>query len=97
MTEDPERDRLTGRISRFAKVGAGLGAAGASYGANLLFGGDDTGIRNARLIKEALGRLKGPLMKAAQMFTTVPDLLPPELAKHLLSEVRSPALSNRAT
>lgn len=83
MTEDPERDRLTGRISRFAKVGAGLGAAGASYGANLLFGGDDTGIRNARLIKEALGRLKGPLMKAAQMFTTVPDLLPPELAKEL--------------
>ncbi|NEX93321.1 AarF/UbiB family protein [Caulobacter sp. 17J65-9] len=81
--DDPERDRLTGRVSRFARVGAGLGVAGAGYGANLLFGGDAAGERNARLVKEALGRLKGPLMKAAQMFATVPDLLPPEFAKEL--------------
>ena len=78
---DPERDRLSGRVRRFAQVGAGLGRAGAAYGANRVFGGGDADARNARLIKEALGGLKGPLMKAAQMFATVPDLLPPEFAK----------------
>ena len=81
--DDPERDRLSSRLSRFARVGAGLGAAGVGFGANRLFGGDEVDARNARLIKEALGRLKGPMMKAAQMFATVPDLLPPELAKEL--------------
>ena len=92
MTDDPERNRLTERLGRFARVGAGLGAAGAAYGANRLFGGDEVDARNARLIKEALGRLKGPLMKAAQMFATVPDLLPPELAKEL-SELQTNAPS----
>jgi predicted unusual protein kinase regulating ubiquinone biosynthesis (AarF/ABC1/UbiB family) len=96
LTDDPERDRLTGRLSRFARVGAGLGAAGAAYGANRLFGGDEVDARNARLIKEALGRLKGPLMKAAQMFATVPDLLPPELAKEL-SELQTNAPSMGAS
>lgn len=83
MTRDPERDRLSGRIGRFARVGAGLTAAGAGYGANLLFAGGKAEERNAVLIREALGRLKGPLMKAAQMVATVPDLLPPEFAKQL--------------
>jgi predicted unusual protein kinase regulating ubiquinone biosynthesis (AarF/ABC1/UbiB family) len=83
MARDPERDRLSGRISRFARVGAGLGAAGAGLGANFLFAGDAAEARNAKLLKEALGRLKGPLMKAAQMVATIPDLVPPEFAKEL--------------
>jgi len=87
---DPERNRLTGRVQRFAKVGAGLAGAGAAYGANRLFGGDETEVRNARALKAALGQLKGPLMKAAQMFATVPDLLPPELAAEL-SELQTNA------
>ncbi len=81
--DDPERNRLSGRVGRFARVGAGLTAAGAGFGANLLFGGDASTERNARLLKDALGKLKGPLMKAAQMVATVPDLLPPEFAKEL--------------
>ena len=80
---DPERDRLSGRVRRFAQVGAGLAGAGAAYGANRLFGGDEADARNARALKAALGGLKGPLMKAAQMFATVPDLLPPEYAAEL--------------
>jgi predicted unusual protein kinase regulating ubiquinone biosynthesis (AarF/ABC1/UbiB family) len=80
---DPERDRLAGRLSRSARVGAGLAGAGLTYGVNSLFGGDEADIRNARALKAALGGLKGPLMKAAQMFATVPDLLPPELATEL--------------
>ena len=87
---DPERDRLLGRVGRFAQVGAGLGRAGAAYGLSRLQGGDDENTRNARLIKDALGGLKGPLMKAAQMFATVPDLLPPEFAKEF-AELQSNA------
>jgi len=77
---DPERDRLSGRVRRLAQVGVGLAGAGAAYGANRLFAGGDADARNAKALKEALGGLKGPLMKAAQMFATVPDLLPPEFA-----------------
>ena len=77
---DPERNRLSGRVRRFGQVGARLAGAGAAYGANRLFGGDEADVRNAKALKAALGGLKGPLMKAAQMFATVPDLLPPELA-----------------
>src|SRR5579864_6413544 len=83
MAFDPERDRLSGRVARFARVGAGVTGAAAAIGANALLGGGDLDARNARVIKEALGRLKGPLMKVAQMATTVPDLLPPELAQEL--------------
>src|ERR1700721_745856 len=83
MPLDPERDRLSGRVARFAKVGAGLSGAAATMGANALFGGGDLEARNARAVKAALGQLKGPLMKIAQMATTVPDLLPPEFAQEL--------------
>lgn len=93
MTQDPERDRLSGRISRFAKVGAGLSGAAVSYGANRVFAGDDANARNAKALKAALGGLKGPLMKAAQMFATVPDLLPPEFAKEFAElQTNAPAM-----
>lgn len=80
---DPERNRLAGRAVRFVQVGAGLSGAAATFGANALFGQGDADARNARALKEALGKLKGPLMKVAQMVATVPDLLPPEFAEEL--------------
>ena len=73
-----------------AKVGAGLSGAAASFGANALFAPGDAEARNARALREALGRLKGPLMKVAQMIATVPDLLPPEFAAEL-AELQSNA------
>ncbi|HUZ13295.1 MAG TPA: AarF/ABC1/UbiB kinase family protein [Caulobacteraceae bacterium] len=82
MVRDPERDRLSGRVARFARVGAGLSGAAAAIGSNMLFGGD-AAAGNARALRQALGQLKGPLMKVAQMAATVPDLLPPEAAAEL--------------
>nr|MDQ2861060.1 AarF/UbiB family protein [Pseudomonadota bacterium] len=91
--KDLERDRLSGRVARFAKVGAGLSGAVASFGANALFGAGDAEARNARALREALGRLKGPLMKVAQMFATVPDLLPPEFTAELTElQTNAPAM-----
>ncbi|HEY1750951.1 MAG TPA: AarF/ABC1/UbiB kinase family protein [Caulobacteraceae bacterium] len=85
MPSDPERDRFSGRVARFARVGAGLSGAAAAMGANALIGGGDIDARNARAVRAALGQLKGPLMKIAQMATTIPDLLPPEFAQELAS------------
>ncbi len=93
MVNDPERDRLSGRVARFAKVGAGLSGAAATFGANALFAKGDVTARNAKALKETLGQLKGPLMKVAQMMATVPDLLPPEFAAQLTElQTNAPAM-----
>ena len=80
MTNDPERDRLGGRMARMAKVGAGLSGAAATIGVNALRTGGGGEQRNAAALKHALGQIKGPLMKVAQIMATIPDLLPPEFA-----------------
>ncbi len=90
---DPERNRLSERLARAAKVGVGLAGAGAALGANRMLATDDAQARNARALKQALGGLKGPLMKAAQMVATVPDLLPPEFAAELAElQTNAPAM-----
>jgi predicted unusual protein kinase regulating ubiquinone biosynthesis (AarF/ABC1/UbiB family) len=90
---DPERNRFTSRIGRAARVGANMAGAGAAFGANKLLGGDEQTARNAKVLRAALGGLKGPLMKAAQMFATVPDLLPPEFAAELAElQTNAPAM-----
>jgi len=93
MDRDPERDRLSGRVARFARVGAGLSGAAAAIGANSLFSGGNLDARNARALKEALGRLKGPLMKVAQIMATIPDLLPAEFASEFAElQTNAPAM-----
>lgn len=90
---DPERNRLSERLARAAKVGVGLAGAGAALSANRVLAADDAQARNARALKQALGGLKGPLMKAAQMVATVPDLLPPEFAAELAElQTNAPAM-----
>jgi predicted unusual protein kinase regulating ubiquinone biosynthesis (AarF/ABC1/UbiB family) len=93
MDKDPERDRLSGRVARFARVGAGLSGAAAAIGANSLFSGGNLDARNARALKDALGRLKGPLMKVAQIMATIPDLLPAEFAAEFAElQTNAPAM-----
>ena len=82
-TSDPERNRFAGRLARTARVGANLSGAGMSFAANSLFGGDEGDERIARALARALGESKGPLMKVAQMMSTIPDFLPQEYADEL--------------
>ena len=90
---DPERNRLSGRIARTARVGANLSGAGLSFAANSLFGGSQGDERIARALAEALGRSKGPLMKVAQMLSTIPDFLPAEYAEELSKlQAHAPAM-----
>ncbi len=80
FSDDPERNRLSARLARTARVGANLSGAGLSLAANRVMGGDEADQRMARALAAALGRSKGPLMKVAQMVSTIPDFLPPEYA-----------------
>ena len=78
---DPERNRLSARLGRTVKVGTNLSGAGLSFAANSLFGGEKGDERIAKALAAALGKSKGPLMKVAQMVSTIPDLLPQEYAE----------------
>jgi len=80
---DREQNRLSGRLSRYARVGTNVGGVAARVAGARLLGRDLTDVRNATDLTAALGGLKGPLMKLAQMLATVPDLLPPEFAAEL--------------
>ncbi|MEM8662682.1 MAG: AarF/ABC1/UbiB kinase family protein, partial [Pseudomonadota bacterium] len=83
MAMDAERNRFTGRASRYARVGGNVtGVAAKMIGARL-FGGEYDHDKNAMEIAKALGNLKGPLMKVAQLLSTIPDALPPEYAAEL--------------
>ena len=79
----PEDSRLTGRVKRYARVGTSVGGLAAQVvGSRVLGTKLDRGRHSAEL-KAALGGLKGPLMKAAQILATIPDALPKEYAEEL--------------
>ena len=84
MTDrDDERNRMSARVSRYARVGANVGGVAARIAGARLFGMDGKDRSNAAALAQALGGLKGPLMKVAQLMATVPDVLPPEYAEEL--------------
>lgn len=91
--DDPERNRLTGRLARTAKVGVNLSGAGIAFAAQSLFGGDEGDQKTAKALAAALGKSKGPLMKVAQLLSTIPDLLPAEYAaKFAQLQAEAPAM-----
>jgi predicted unusual protein kinase regulating ubiquinone biosynthesis (AarF/ABC1/UbiB family) len=82
-TFDPEENRFAGRLSRYARVGANVGGVAARVAATRLLNRSGNDGDNARRLSQALGGLKGPLMKVAQLLSTIPDALPPEYATEL--------------
>jgi len=81
--DDAEKNRFSARAARYARVGTNVGGVAARFAASRLFGfGLDRG-RNASDLAAALGGLKGPIMKVAQLMATIPDLLPPEYVEEL--------------
>src|SRR5690606_10588612 len=87
---DREANRLGRRFQRYAQVGAGVGGVAARAAGARLFGLDQADSRTAKELKAALGGLKGPIMKVAQMIATVPEMVPAEFASEL-SELQSAA------
>jgi predicted unusual protein kinase regulating ubiquinone biosynthesis (AarF/ABC1/UbiB family) len=80
---DNEKNRFSARAARYARVGANVGGVAARIAGARFFGlALDRG-RNAIELAAALGGLKGPIMKVAQLMATIPDALPPEYAAEL--------------
>jgi predicted unusual protein kinase regulating ubiquinone biosynthesis (AarF/ABC1/UbiB family) len=82
-SNDAEKNRFSARAARYARVGANVGGVAARYAGRRLLGGAPNRAGEALALSSALGRLKGPLMKVAQLMATIPDLLPPEYATEL--------------
>src|SRR5271157_3633916 len=80
---DREKNRFSARAARYARVSANVGGVAARYAGRRLLGGEPDRASEASALSLALGRLKGPLMKVAQLMATIPDLLPPEYAAEL--------------
>lgn len=80
---DREENRLSARVGRYAKVGTNVGGIAAKMAGARLFGFELDSEKNAAEIAAALGGLKGPLMKVAQLLSTIPDALPPEYTTEL--------------
>jgi predicted unusual protein kinase regulating ubiquinone biosynthesis (AarF/ABC1/UbiB family) len=83
LTNDDEANRFSARAGRYARLGANAGGFVARVAANRLMGGD--GANNATALTNALGSLKGPLMKVAQLLATIPEALPPGYAEQLMT------------
>ncbi len=80
---DREANRFSARAARYARVGANMsGVAARLAGARFLGMGLDRA-QNAADLAAALGGLKGPIMKVAQLMATIPDVVPPEYAAEL--------------
>ncbi|MGE0564529.1 MAG: AarF/UbiB family protein, partial [Pseudolabrys sp.] len=81
---DREKNRFTARARRYARVGTQVGGVAARMAGQRLVGAKGVRAGNAVALAAALGGLKGPLMKVAQLLATIPDALPPEYAGELI-------------
>jgi predicted unusual protein kinase regulating ubiquinone biosynthesis (AarF/ABC1/UbiB family) len=88
--KDREQNRFSARARRYARVGANVGGVAARMAGARLFGFDLDRARNAAELAAALGGLKGPLMKVAQLLATIPESLPAEYILEL-SKLQSQA------
>ncbi len=81
---------VTGQLARAAKVATNVSGVGAKAMGARLFGMDLDTTEHAAEITAALGGLKGPLMKIAQVAATIPDAVPEDYALKL-AELQSDA------
>ncbi len=78
-----EEDNIAGRVRRYARVGAAVGGLAARLAGQRYLGMKLDRDRHAAELAAALGGLKGPLMKVAQIMSTIPDALPKEYVAEL--------------
>ncbi len=87
---DGEANSLGGRMARYARVGSAVGGLAVRLGAERVLGVKLDRGQHASDLRAALGGLKGPLMKVAQLMSTIPDALPDEYVAEL-SQLQSSA------
>ena len=87
---DSEQNRLARRVRRYAAVGTGVGGIAMRVAGARLLGIEQDSSKLAGELAQALGGLKGPIMKVAQLLSTIPEALPAEYAEEL-SQLQSQA------
>ena len=82
------------RARRYARVGKTVGGLAVRLAGEKYLGLKLDRFEHAGDLKEALGGLKGPLMKVAQILSTIPNVLPQEYADQLAElQSNAPAMS----
>src|ERR1700719_2460494 len=90
MTDDSS---FTGRVRRYARVGTAMAGLGARLAGERYLGLTVDRERHAADLRAALGGIKGPLMKVAQLLATIPDALPEEYVRELIQlQANAPAM-----
>ena len=72
-----------GRIKRYVKVTSAVGGLAAKLAGEKYLGLKIDKENHAKQLREALGGIKGPIMKIAQILSTIPDAVPKEYANEL--------------
>ncbi len=78
-----EDNNLGARVKRYAKVSTAVGGLAAKLAGERFFGLELDRGEHAAELRSALGGLKGPLMKVAQIMATIPEALPKEYVQEL--------------
>jgi predicted unusual protein kinase regulating ubiquinone biosynthesis (AarF/ABC1/UbiB family) len=90
VTDD---NSLTGRVRRYAQVSTAMGGLAARLAGERYLGLNLDRGRHAAELKAVLGGIKGPLMKVAQLLATIPDALPDEYVRELVTlQANAPAM-----
>ena len=85
--------QVGGRLRRYARVTSTMGGLAARVAGERYLGMEIDRAKHAADLRKALGGLKGPIMKVAQILSTIPDALPPEYAEELASlQADAPAM-----
>src|ERR1700685_3414747 len=88
-----DEDSFTGRVRRYAQVGSAMAGLGARLAGERYLGITVDRERHAADLKAALGGIKGPLMKVAQLLATIPEALPADYARELAAlQANAPAM-----
>jgi predicted unusual protein kinase regulating ubiquinone biosynthesis (AarF/ABC1/UbiB family) len=88
-----EEDNFASRVRRYARVGTAVGGLAARLAGERYLGIGIDRERHAADLKAALGGIKGPLMKVAQLLATIPEALPEEYVRELIQlQSNAPAM-----
>jgi predicted unusual protein kinase regulating ubiquinone biosynthesis (AarF/ABC1/UbiB family) len=90
VTDD---NSFSGRVRRYAQVSTAMGGLAARLAGERYLGLNLDRGRHASELKTALGGIKGPLMKVAQLLATIPEALPKEYVQELAQlQANAPAM-----
>lgn len=93
MADGDRGPNLFGEIKRFARTSGAVSGIAARVAGEKVFGIKTDRSAHAEDLKSILGGLKGPLMKVAQILSTIPDALPAEYSQELAQlQANAPAM-----